>query len=139
MRSNCERCVTGAVSLAELVELESPDALSAVHSQLASHAPLASQPGNSDYLPGAFDRLAAAAQAAEEGRRWDVIVLDPPKLAPSRKSLSRAASKCVPSRTTSDLSCPLPLVIAMRAHSDQPSSGICHRNDARAWVVLPIC
>ena len=36
-----------------------------------------------------------AAQAAEEGRRWDVIMLDPPKLAPSRKGLSRAASKCV--------------------------------------------
>ena len=35
-----------------------------------------------------------ASQAAHEGRQWDVIVLDPPKLAPSRKSLPQAASKC---------------------------------------------
>ena len=33
-------------------------------------------------------------QAAKDGRQWDYVVLDPPKLAPNRKSLSRAASKC---------------------------------------------
>ncbi len=32
-------------------------------------------------------------QALDEGRQWDVVVLDPPKLAPSRASLDRAMGK----------------------------------------------
>lgn len=32
-------------------------------------------------------------EADAEERQWDIIVLDPPKLAPSRKSLERARSK----------------------------------------------
>ncbi|KAJ1484136.1 S-adenosyl-L-methionine-dependent methyltransferase, partial [Baffinella frigidus] len=31
--------------------------------------------------------------ALSQGKQWDVVVLDPPKLAPSRKDLDRAASK----------------------------------------------
>ena len=33
-------------------------------------------------------------EAAAAGKLWDFIVLDPPKLAPNRKSLPRAAAKC---------------------------------------------
>jgi 23S rRNA (cytosine1962-C5)-methyltransferase len=33
-------------------------------------------------------------EAAEAGLQWDIVVLDPPKLAPTRKSLERAAVKC---------------------------------------------
>eukprot|EP00191_Tetraselmis_sp_GSL018_P006118 CAMPEP_0177595426 /NCGR_PEP_ID=MMETSP0419_2-20121207/10348_1 /TAXON_ID=582737 /ORGANISM="Tetraselmis sp., Strain GSL018" /LENGTH=491 /DNA_ID=CAMNT_0019086881 /DNA_START=192 /DNA_END=1667 /DNA_ORIENTATION=+ len=33
------------------------------------------------------------ATARQEGRAWDVVVLDPPKLAPSKKALARAANK----------------------------------------------
>lgn len=33
------------------------------------------------------------ARAAEEGRQWDVVVLDPPKLAPNRRSLAKATQK----------------------------------------------
>lgn len=39
------------------------------------------------------DISAFMAAAAEEGRTWDVVVLDPPKLAPSRASLQRATAK----------------------------------------------
>lgn len=32
-------------------------------------------------------------RSSEQGREWDFVVLDPPKLAPSRKDLDRAARK----------------------------------------------
>ena len=36
---------------------------------------------------------AASTQALAEGRRWDMVVFDPPKLAPSRKTLDKATRK----------------------------------------------
>lgn len=33
-------------------------------------------------------------EAAAAGHAWDVIILDPPKLAPNRKSLNKATNKC---------------------------------------------
>lgn len=32
-------------------------------------------------------------EATEEGKKWDIIILDPPKLAPNKKSLTRALRK----------------------------------------------
>ena len=45
-----------------------------------------------------FERNDAAKfmrQAIDDGRKWDVVILDPPKLAPSRKSLPTATRKYV--------------------------------------------
>lgn len=40
------------------------------------------------------DDVAAFMQAAlAEGRTWDIVILDPPKLAPSKKVLDRASAK----------------------------------------------
>lgn len=32
-------------------------------------------------------------QAVAEGKQWDIVVLDPPKLAPNRATLPRARAK----------------------------------------------
>lgn len=37
--------------------------------------------------------LGLSTQAVAEGRQWDLVVFDPPKLAPNRKSLPRAMHK----------------------------------------------
>lgn len=38
-------------------------------------------------------RLPSPSQALAERRRWDLVVFDPPKLAPSRKALDKATRK----------------------------------------------
>lgn len=37
--------------------------------------------------------MRTAKQAAVDGERYDLVVLDPPKLAPNRKALARATSR----------------------------------------------
>ncbi len=46
-------------------------------------------------------------QQIVEGMQWDLVVLDPPKLAPNRKSLNRALAKY---RKLNTLVCDSPLI-----------------------------
>ena len=39
------------------------------------------------------DIAAFMKEAIRDGKKWDVIVLDPPKLAPNRKAINRALNK----------------------------------------------
>lgn len=59
---------------------------------LAPHPPTASAP-HSTTPPPALPLPALPAQAVAQGRQWDLVVFDPPKLAPNRKSLPRATHK----------------------------------------------
>lgn len=50
-------------------------------------------PGTAADGGGPRPLLCPLAQALAERRRWDLVVFDPPKLAPSRKALDKATRK----------------------------------------------
>ncbi len=53
-------------------------------------------------------------QQIVEGRQWDLVVLDPPKLAPNRKSLNRALAKY---RKLNTLVCNSTLIVSVKSAS----------------------
>ena len=58
-------------------------------------------------------------QQAAESRTWDLVVLDPPKLAPNRKSVNRALRKYCQLNTLVGL-------VAISAHDCTTSQLCCH-------------
>ena len=64
------------------------------------------QPDQYDFIKS--DMSGYLKQQGVEGGQWDLVVLDPPKLAPSRKSLERALAKYRKLNTLVGRCCTLP-------------------------------